>query len=56
MGAVMPEPEHNIPLRGGGEAAVYVLSRISGEGSDRQTVPGDILLTETELHRLAGQE
>ena len=48
MGAVMPEPEYNIPLPVGGEAAVYVLSRISGEGSDRRAVPGDILLTETE--------
>ena len=48
MGAVMPEPEHNIPLRGGGEAAVYVLSRISGEGSDRRAEAGDILLSETE--------
>ena len=27
---------------------MYILSRISGEGSDRQAVPGDILLTETE--------
>ena len=48
MGAVMPEPEYNIPLPAGGEAAVYVLSRISGEGSDRRAVSGDILLTETE--------
>ena len=48
MGAVMPEPEHNIALWGQGEAAVYVLSRISGEGSDRRAVPGDILLSETE--------
>ncbi len=48
MGAVMPEPEHNIPLRGGGEAAVYVLSRISGEGSDRRAEAGDIFLSETE--------
>ena len=48
MGAVMPEPEYNIPLPTRGEAAVYVLSRISGEGSDRRAVPGDILLTETE--------
>ena len=48
MGAVMPEPEYNIPLWGRGDAAVYVLSRISGEGSDRKAVPGDILLTETE--------
>ena len=44
MGAVMPEPEYNIPLPASGEAAVYVLSRISGEGSDRRAVPGDILL------------
>ena len=48
MGAVMPEPEYNIPLNGAGDTAVYVLSRISGEGSDRKPVPGDILLTETE--------
>ncbi len=48
MGAVMPEPEYLIPLCGGGDTAVYVLSRISGEGSDREAVPGDILLTETE--------
>ena len=48
MGAVMPEPEYDIPLYGAGDTAVYVLSRISGEGSDRRPVPGDILLTETE--------
>lgn len=48
MGAVMPEPEYSIPLRGAGDTAVYVLSRISGEGSDRRPVPGDILLTKTE--------
>ena len=48
MGAVMPEPEYQLPLDAEGDAAVYVLSRISGEGSDRQAVPGDILLTETE--------
>ncbi len=48
MGAVMPEPEYKLPLDGSGEAAVYVLSRISGEGSDRKAVAGDILLTETE--------
>ena len=48
MGAVMPEPEYIIPMYGTGDTAVYVLSRISGEGSDRKPVPGDILLTETE--------
>ena len=49
MGAVMPEPEYELPLDAAGDAAVYVLSRISGEGSDRRPVPGDILLTETEI-------
>ena len=48
MGAVMPEPEYSIPLTGAGDTAIYVLSRISGEGSDRRPVPGDILLTCTE--------
>ncbi len=48
MGAVMPEPEYDLPLDDGGEACIYVLSRISGEGSDRRPVPGDVLLTETE--------
>ena len=48
MGAVMPEPEYELPAEFSGEAAVYVLARISGEGSDRKAVPGDILLTETE--------
>ena len=49
MGAVMPEPEYELPLDAPGEAAVYVLSRISGEGSDRRPVKGDILLTDTEV-------
>ena len=48
MGRVMPEPEYNIPLRGAGDTAVYVLGRISGEGSDRKAEPGDILLSESE--------
>lgn len=48
MGAVMPEPEYRIPLTGAGKTCIYVLSRVSGEGSDRRPVPGDILLTETE--------
>ena len=48
MGKPMPEPEYELPLNGEGDTAVYVLSRISGEGSDRQPIPGDILLTETE--------
>ena len=39
MGAVMPEPEYELPLDAAGDTAVYVLSRISGEGSDRRLVP-----------------
>ncbi len=49
MGVVMPEPDYTIPLYGEGDTAIYVLSRISGEGSDREAKPGDILLTETEI-------
>jgi len=48
MGAVMPEPEYRLPLEGESSTAVYVLSRISGEGSDRAPVEGDILLTQAE--------
>lgn len=48
MGKVMPEPEYNLPLDGEGDAAIYVLARISGEGNDRQDARGDIRLTETE--------
>lgn len=49
MGASMPEPEYEFPLRGSGDTAVYVLSRISGEGADRAPVKGDILLSDTEV-------
>lgn len=49
MGAVMPEPTYDLPLEGRADTAIYVLSRISGEGSDRRSLPGDFLLTETEI-------
>lgn len=49
MGAVMPEPDYELPLDGAGDTAVYVLSRISGEGNDRKPIPGDALLTKTEI-------
>ena len=49
MGKVMPEPEYEIPLEGEGDTAVYVLSRISGEGADREPVSGDINLSQTEI-------
>lgn len=49
MGAVMPEPEYSIPVDGAGDTAVYVLSRICGEGNDRRMEDGDFYLTETEI-------
>ena len=48
MGKAMPEPEYDLPLDGEGDVAIYVLSRISGEGNDRESVGGDIKLSETE--------
>ena len=48
MGKVMPEPDYDLPLDADGDAAVYVVSRISGEGNDRVPAPGDVMLTESE--------
>ena len=56
MGAVMPEPEYELPLTGEGDTAVYVLSRVSGEGGDRSPVKGDILLTDTETRDILALE
>lgn len=47
MGAVMPEPDHNLPLDGEGDTAIYVLSRLSGEGNDRP-VERDVKLCPSE--------
>ena len=48
MGKAMPEPDYDLPLEGEGDTAIYVLSRISGEGNDRDPVGGDICLSATE--------
>ncbi len=48
MGKVMPEPNYQIPLEGQGDTAIYVLSRISGEGNDRPVEDGEIKLSATE--------
>ena len=53
MPAGDPVPEN----AGGADAAVYVISRIAGEGADRDVRPGDYLLTEAEetaIHTLCG--
>ena len=49
MGAVMKEPEYDIPLNYTAQAAIYVVSRISGEGNDRLSEKGDFLLTDSEI-------
>ena len=48
MGRSMAEPEYQLPTDGAGDTAIYVLSRISGEGSDWEPIAGEILLSETE--------
>jgi len=52
MGATMEEPEYDIPYSKKGNIAIYVLSRISGEGSDRTVKSGDVLLTKTETEMI----
>lgn len=49
MGAIMPEPEYELAVDGEGDAAIYVLCRISGEGTDRKVSGGDFLLTNAEI-------
>ncbi len=43
------EPEYEFPLDGEGDTAVYVLSRVSGEGGDRTSEKGDVRLSDTEI-------
>lgn len=49
IGAIMQEPEYDLPLDGDGDTAIYVLGRISGEGSDRAPEEGNLELTKTEI-------
>lgn len=52
IGAVMTEPDYDLPMTGEGDTAVYVLSRVSGEGSDRSAIRGDFQLTQTEIKNI----
>lgn len=52
IGAVMTEPDYDLPMTGEGDTAVYVLSRVSGEGSDRSAIQGDFQLTQTEIKNI----
>ena len=49
MGKTAPVPEYDFPLNADADTAIYVLARISGEGSDRLTGEGDISLTKEEV-------
>ena len=49
MGTVMKEPEYDIELDLSAQAAIYVLSRICGEGNDRTDTKGDYQLTDSEV-------
>jgi beta-glucosidase len=49
MGKNMKEPNHELKLEGAGNTAIYVVSRISGEGSDREVVDGDVKLAKSEI-------
>ncbi len=48
MGESVPEPEYDIEVEKTCDTALYVLSRQSGEGTDRKNCKGDFLLTESE--------
>ncbi|HEL2056857.1 TPA: glycoside hydrolase family 3 C-terminal domain-containing protein [Streptococcus suis] len=52
IGAVMPEPEYELATNGNADTAIYVLARVSGEGSDREAVKGDFQLTNTEINTI----
>lgn len=49
MGAVILEPEYDLPLIFDAESAIYVVGRNSGEGNDRLDEKGDYRLTDTEV-------
>lgn len=49
MGAVLKQPEYDIELDLSADAAIYVLSRLSGEGNDRLPEKGDFKLTDSEV-------
>ena len=49
MGKVMKEPNHELSLNRKSDVAIYVVSRNSGEGSDREVIEGDVLLAKSEI-------
>ena len=53
---VMPEPDYELPLNGGGDTAVYVLARFCAEGADRLETAGDLFLSSTEIRDILALE
>lgn len=49
MGIVMKAPDYELDMDFGCDAAIYVVSRISGEGNDRLAEKGDFMLTDSEV-------
>ncbi len=50
VGQSAPECEYDLPLdEYDGDICLYILSRVSGENSDRKLEKGDIYLTDTEI-------
>ena len=49
LSMAMPDPNYELPLAFSADAAVYVLTRVSGEGADRQDIKGDLRLSDTEI-------
>jgi len=49
MGAVMRESEHSLEIRDIADTAIYVVSRICGEGNDRSFDKGDFRLNDAEI-------
>ncbi|WP_413627805.1 glycoside hydrolase family 3 N-terminal domain-containing protein [Fructilactobacillus vespulae] len=52
MGKGMPALDYEIPLEKKGSTAIYVLSRVSGEFSDRENIEGDIKLSSNEISEI----
>lgn len=56
MGKIMAEPEYDLPIATDADAAIYVVSRTSGEGDDRKVIKGDVLLTDSEVRDILALE
>lgn len=56
MGAVEPAPVYELALDAEADAAIYVLSRDSGEGNDRSAEAGDVKLTDSEIRDILALE